>query len=112
MSAPSRTMSVPARSGMCVSARALVRLKRGSTWMTLAPRLFASMTHWKPTGWASAKLEPWMTMQSLCRRSWRNVVAPPRPKEVPSPETVELWQTRAWFSTCTTPSAVRNFLMR
>lgn len=31
------------------------------------------------------------------------VVAPPRPKEVPSPATVELWQTRAWFSTWTTP---------
>jgi hypothetical protein len=24
----------------------------------------ASITHWKPTGWHSAMLEPWMTMQS------------------------------------------------
>lgn len=40
------------------------------------------------------------------------VVAPPRPNEVPSPATVELWQTRAWFSTCTIPRPVSNFLMR
>ena len=38
-------MSVPARSGTCTSAIALVRVKRGSTWMTLAPRSLASITH-------------------------------------------------------------------
>jgi hypothetical protein len=26
----------------------------------------ASITHWNPTGWASAMLEPWMMMQSEC----------------------------------------------
>ena len=36
-----------------------------------------------------------MMMQSACCRSCMNVVAPPRPKEVPSPTTVELWHTRA-----------------
>ena len=40
-------MSVPARSGTKMSARALVRLKWGSTWITVAPRAFASITHWK-----------------------------------------------------------------
>ena len=62
-------MSVPARIGTKTSASALVLLKRGSTWITLAPRAFASITHWNPTGWASAKLEPSMTMQSLFCRS-------------------------------------------
>ena len=32
-------MSVPARSGTQMSAMAEVRVKRGSTWMTVAPRL-------------------------------------------------------------------------
>ena len=57
-------MSLPARIGTCWSASALVRVNRGSTWMTFAPRALASITHWKPTGWHSAMFEPWMTMQS------------------------------------------------
>jgi hypothetical protein len=62
-------MSLPARSGTCRSARALVRVKRGSTWMTLAPLALASTTHWKATGWHSAMLEPWIRMQSELARS-------------------------------------------
>jgi len=47
-----------------------------------------------------------MTMTSeFCRSCW-NVVAPPRPKEIPRPGTVELCQILAWFSTWTMPSAV------
>jgi hypothetical protein len=57
-------MSDPARIGTCRSAIALVRVKRGSTWMIFAPRFLASMTHRKPTGWHSAKFEPSITMQS------------------------------------------------
>ena len=57
-------MSLPARIGTCRSAIALVRVKRGSTWMTFAPRSLASMTHWNPTGWFSAMFEPMITMQS------------------------------------------------
>ncbi len=83
-------MSVPVRSGTKMSARALVRLKWGSTWITVAPRAFASITHWKATGCASAMFEPSITMQSEFCRSPGNVVAPPRPNEVPSPTTVEL----------------------
>jgi hypothetical protein len=29
---------------------------------TSVPRALASITHWNPTGWASAMLEPMMTM--------------------------------------------------
>ena len=99
-------MSVPARMGTWMSAIALVRVKRGSTWMMVAPRAFASITHWKPTGWHSAMLEPWMTMTSAFARSCWKVVAPPRPNEIPRPGTVELCQILAWFSTCNIPSAV------
>ena len=105
-------MSLPARIGTCRSAIALVRLNRGSTWMTVAPRALASMTHWKPTGCASAMFEPSMRMQSALARSCWNVVAPPRPKLVPRPGTVEECQIRAWFSICTAPRAVKSFLIR
>src|SRR5947209_4470649 len=71
-------MSLPGRIGTCTSAIALVRVKRGSTWKTFAPRSFASITHWKPTGCCSAMLEPMITMQSDCWRSCRKSVAPPR----------------------------------
>ena len=109
---PRNAMSVPARSGTCTSATALVRVNLGSMWIKVAPRAFASITHWNPTGWHSAMFEPSMTMQSaFCRSCW-NVVAPPRPKLVPRPGTVELCQIRAWFSIWMAPSAVNSFLMR
>jgi hypothetical protein len=95
MMPPRNAISVPARSGTWTSASALVRVYRGSTWITVAPRALASITHWKPTGWHSAMLEPSMRMQSeFCRSCW-NVVAPPRPNEVPKLGTVEECQTRA-----------------
>jgi hypothetical protein len=50
ISPPKKTMLVPDRKGTCRSAAALVRVKRGSTWMSLAPRSLAFITHWKPTG--------------------------------------------------------------
>ena len=95
-----------------MSATAEVRVNRGSTWMILAPRALASITHWNPTGWHSAMLEPWMTMQSAFCRSCRNVVAPPRPNEVPRLGTVALCQMRAWFSIWIAPRAVNSFLIR
>ncbi len=88
-------MSVPARSGTCRSASALVRVNRGSMWNTFAPRALASATHWKPTGWHSAMFEPMMTMQSEFSRSCWKSVAPPRPNEVPRPGTVAECQIRA-----------------
>jgi hypothetical protein len=80
--------------------------------MTVAPRALASSTHWKPTGWHSAMLEPWMMMQSALAMSCRNVVAPPRPNETPRPGTVAECQMRAWFSIWTAPAAVKSFLIR
>jgi hypothetical protein len=44
-------------------------VKRGSTWITLAPRALASTTHWKATGWHSAMLEPSIRMQSELTKS-------------------------------------------
>ena len=105
-------MSAPARIGTCRLATALVRLNRGSTWMIFAPRFLASMTHWKPTGWASAMFEPSIRMQSALARSCWKVVAPPRPKLVPRPGTVEECHIRAWFSIWIAPSAVNSFLIR
>jgi hypothetical protein len=92
---PRKAMSLPARIGTYRSHMALVRLKRGSMWNTLAPRSLASITHWKPTGCASAMLEPMMTMQSALARSCWKVVAPPRPNEVPRLGTVEECHMRA-----------------
>jgi hypothetical protein len=109
---PRNTMSLPARSGTCRSATALVRVNRGSTWITFAPRALASITHWNPTGWHSAMFEPSIRMQSALTRSCWNPVAPPRPKLVPRPGTVEECQIRAWFSIWIAPSAVNSFLIR
>ncbi len=61
---PSSAMSEPARMPIHLVAIADVRVKRGSMWITLAPRSRASITHWKPTGWFSAMFEPMITMQS------------------------------------------------
>jgi hypothetical protein len=80
--------------------------------MTLAPRALASSTHWKPTGWHSAMLEPWMMMQSALAMSCRLCVAPPRPNEDPKLGTVAECQMRAWFSIWTAPAAVKSFLIR
>ena len=105
-------MSLPTRIGTCTSAIALVRVKRGSTCITVAPRSFASITHWKPTGWHSAMFEPMMRIASECCRSCWNVVAPPRPNDVPKLGTVDECHIRAWFSIWIAPSAVKSFLMR
>jgi len=80
--------------------------------MIVAPFCLAFMTQRKPTGWHSAMFEPWIKMQSACCRSCWNVVAPPRPNEIPRPGTVELCHIRAWFSTWMIPSAVYSFLSR
>jgi len=53
-----------------------------------------------------------MTMQSALARSCWNVVAPPRPKEVPRLGTVAECHIRAWFSIWTIPSPVNSFLIR
>ena len=89
-------------------AIAEVRVKRGSAWMTVqgcCSRVLAWITQRNATGWHSAMLEPMMRILSAWRMSIANVVAPPRPYEVPRPGTVALCHIRAWFSIGTTPSA-------
>src|SRR2546427_2205632 len=61
-------MSEPARIGTCRSATALVRVKRGSTWISFAPFSFAFMGQRNATGWHSAMFEPMITKQSVCSR--------------------------------------------
>ena len=90
-------MLVPLLSGTWMSAAALVRVKRGSTWMNFAPRSLAFITHWKPTGWFSAMLEVAMMTSEFCM-SIRFVVIAPRPNVVPKAGTVAECQTRAWCS--------------
>jgi hypothetical protein len=53
-----------------------------------------------------------MRMQSAFWKSCWKLVAPPRPSEVPRPGTVLECHMRAWFSICTAPIAVKDFLMR
>ena len=105
-------MSEPARIGTWMSAIALVREKRGSTWMIVAPRSRAFIAQRKPTGCASARLEPWIQIRSEFWRSCWKLVAPPRPNVVPRPGTVEECHMRAWFSIWIAPMAVKAFLMR
>ena len=76
-------------------AAALVRVNRGSTWITVAPRSRACITQRKATGWHSSLFDPWMTIQSAFAKSWSAVVAPPLPNEAPRPGTVEECQIRA-----------------
>jgi hypothetical protein len=76
-------------------AMALVRVKRGSTWMILAPFPLACNTQRKATGWHSAMLEPMIITASACCISMEKVVAPPRPIVTPKPGTVEECHIRA-----------------
>ena len=104
-------MSAPARIGTCMSAIALVRPKRGSTWMIFAPR---SGLH-RPAEADRMRLghrgaldqDAVGVLQVLLEG-----VAPPRPNEVPRPGTVEVCHMRAWFSIWTAPIAVKAFLIR
>ena len=58
-------------------------------------------------------LEPMITTQSAFARSHKDMVAAPRPKEVPKLGTEEECQMRAWFSTLTMPRPpVNNFLIK
>src|SRR5207247_4293324 len=70
-------MLVPLRSGTWMSAAALVRVKRGSTWMNLAPRSLAFITHWQPTGWFAAMLEVAMMTSEFWMSIRFVVIAPP-----------------------------------
>ena len=108
MMPPRNAMSLPERIGAWMSASADVRVKRGSTWMIVAPRAFASVTKRKATGWFSAMLEPITVITSALARSHNAIVAAPRPKLVPKLGTEEECQMRAWFSMFTIPRPPPN----
>ena len=72
-------MSEPERIGAWMSASAEVRVKRGSTWMILPPRRWASTAKRKAIGWFSAMLEPITKTQSALAMSHNAMVAAPRP---------------------------------
>ena len=93
-----------------MSLTALVRVKRGSTWINFAPcSTFAVIGHRKATGWFSAMLEPMTTTQSESAMLRGYIVAAPRPSRVPRPGTLELCHIRAWFSIATMPSPRISF---
>ena len=72
------------------------RVNRGSTTISFAPRLaFASVTHLKPHGCASAALPPMMTTRSVFLISVQEFVIAPRPNVGPKLDTVGPCQTRA-----------------
>ncbi len=102
-------MSVPDRSPAYRSATAAVRVKRGSTTTSLAPRSRASITHWKLTGWFSAGLAPITRITSAFRMSIQWFVIAPRPNVSAKLATVELCQRRAWCSMYTSPRPRMNF---
>src|SRR5262249_10154560 len=79
-------------------------VKRGSTTISLAPRLaFASVTHLNPQGCASAALPPMMTTRSVFLMSVHRFVIAPRPNVGPRLDTVGPCQTRAWLSKTSIP---------
>ena len=62
-------MSLPARIRRTRRTARRCGVKRGSTWISVAPLSFAFIGQRKPTGWASAMFEPMIRMQSLLARS-------------------------------------------
>ena len=95
------------------SATAALRLKRGSTTITVALFLIlASITHLNPTGCASAALPPIISTTLAFLISTQLLVIAPRPKVGASADTVGPWQRRAWQSIDTIPSARVNLPSR
>src|SRR3989442_5805763 len=83
---------------------AAVRVKRGSTTIILALRVFfASTGHLKPHGWFSAGLPPMINIMSVFLMSIQPLVIAPRPKVGPQLETVGPCQTPACVSKQQTP---------
>ena len=85
------------------AAAADVRVYRGSTWMTIAPRSFARSIQRIAIEWFSATFEPSTRKTFACWRSAQWFVIAPRPNEAPRLGTVGLCQSRAWCSTYDVP---------
>src|SRR6201993_3877655 len=87
-----------------MSATEAVRVKRGSMTTSLAPfSIFASITHLKPHGCASAALPPMTTTTLAFLMSCQVLVIAPRPNDGARLATVGPCQTRAWLSNTTIP---------
>ena len=78
-----------------MSALEDVRVKRGSTLISLAPLSMAAVTHFMEIGWFSAALDPMIRMQSELRMSIQWLVIAPRPNDSARAATVALCQIRA-----------------
>src|SRR5574341_1168205 len=79
---PRNGMSVPERMGAYTSALAAVRVKRGSTTTSFAPRCsLAFMIHFMEMGWFSAGLDPITRMTSAFLTSIQWFVIAPRPND-------------------------------
>ena len=89
-------MSLPARIWQNTSLVAAVRVKRGSTTISLAFRSrLASIAHLNPQGWFSAGLPPITNIMSVFLMSIQPLVIAPRPNVGPKLETVGPCQTLA-----------------
>jgi len=62
---PRKAISLPERKAVYMSALAEVRVKRGSTLISVDPFSMASATYLNEMGWFSAALLPMIRMQSL-----------------------------------------------
>src|SRR6202035_4028974 len=96
-----------------MSATDAVRVKRGSTTNSLASfSIFASITHLKPHGCASAALPPMTTTTLAFLMSCQVLVIAPRPNVGARLATVGPCQTRAWLSKTTIPKERATFHVR
>ena len=103
---------MPARIGTWRSAIALVRVKRGSTWMTFAPRSFASIDPLEADRVALGHVRPLDHDAVGVLEVLLEVGGASLPNDVPRLGTVEECHMRAWFSIWIAPSAVKSFLIR
>ena len=105
MMPPMKVMSQPDLIGAYMSALDEVRVKRGSTLMSLAPLSFAAVTHLKDIGWFSAALDPMISIRSEFLRSIQWLVIAPLPNDSARAATVAECQMRAQCSIYTRPRA-------
>src|ERR1700760_4394890 len=106
-------MSVPGRIGAYRSATAAVRVKRGSITTSFAWfSIFASITHLRPHGCASAALPPMTTTTLAFLMSCHVLVIAPRPNVGARLATVGPCQTRAWLSKTSIPKERATFQVR
>ena len=96
-------MSAPERMRTYWSALAAVRVKRGSTTITLQPFSLACRVCNTLTGCASAALEPMYIAALLLRMSLYELVIAPYPHVFATPATVVEWHIRAWWSVLLDP---------